>query len=38
MQGGGFHEVRVILESQNDGDGSDHAYLYNPMVHVEVAD
>lgn len=38
IQGGGFHKVRVILDSFDDGDGSDSAYLFNPMVHVEVAD
>ncbi len=39
VQGNGFHRVRVILESQDwDGDAFDTAYLYNPMVHVEVAD
>jgi len=38
VQGGGFHKVRVVLDSyDSDGDGYDGAYLYNPMVHVEVA-
>ena len=38
IQGGGFHKVRVILDSLDDGDASTAAYLFNPMVHVEVAD
>lgn len=39
IQGGGFHRVRVILDSfDGSGDGSDTAYLNNPMVNVEVAD
>jgi hypothetical protein len=37
--GRGSHTVRVVLESNdNNSDGSDIAYLHNPMVHVEVAD
>ncbi len=38
VKGGGFHELRVIIEHFDDGDGSGESYLYNPMVHVEVAD
>ncbi|MGH3347840.1 MAG: hypothetical protein ACRDO4_12750 [Nocardioides sp.] len=37
--GRGAHNVRVLLESIDaNADGSDIAYLHNPMVHVEVAD
>jgi hypothetical protein len=37
--GPGWHDLRVVLESADwDGDSSDIAWLYNPMVHVEVAD
>jgi hypothetical protein len=37
--GPGWHDLRVVLESADwDGDSSDTAWLYNPMVHVEVAD
>ena len=37
--GKGSHTVRVVLESiDSNADGSDIAYLHNPMVHVEVAD
>ncbi len=35
--GPGFHKVRVVLENFDDGDASGSSYLYNPMVHVEVA-
>lgn len=37
--GPGWHDLRVVLESTDwDNDSSDIAWLYNPMVHVEVAD
>ncbi len=38
IQGGGFHEIRVVVDHFDDGDASGASYLYNSMVHVEVAD
>lgn len=38
IKGGGFHQVRLVLDHLDDGDGSGTSYLYNPMIHVEVAD
>jgi hypothetical protein len=37
--GPGWHDLRVVLESSDwDSSGGDLAWLYSPMVHVEVAD
>jgi hypothetical protein len=37
--GPGWHDLRVVLESVDpNGSTGDVAWLYNPMVHVEVAD
>jgi hypothetical protein len=37
--GPGWHDLRVVLESFDpNSSGGDVAWLYNPMVHVEVAD
>lgn len=37
--GPGWHDLRVVLGSSDwDSSGGDLAWLYNPMVHVEVAD
>ncbi len=36
--GNGWHDLRVVLESNDpNSSGGDISWLYNPMVHVEVA-